>query len=406
MSSLFACERSVGLCRLSVHCSSRRTLLLQNYFNHTSQIADGWWERRDFTKKWRRIYESDRRWVPPYFPHWRRMLEPGNSPHLSRMDPLLLSLEALPDRRPQGQTMGVQRQSWRLGAVFEEPVAAAVVLADVRRRDNTAYLGMLHCANDVGSLEKFLGRIFEILAPQGIRQLIGPTGLSPHLQSGVLQDHFNLDPPLYTPYNPPYLPEVISAVCRPAARSQLYVADVPFVPVSPASGPAMLASLAPARLAGDLLPLLAMAAPAWSGFPAPDADEAAFLMDWLTLWPLHGWLASVAGEPVGFVLLQPDLAVPLRRARGGRNLPWRHWLSWRAQHPVGAGRLVFGGVLPDWRGEGIGHQLWQQTLRTAQQQGWQRLSIGPLPSTAAGINFLVRQGARPLQSYLLHRYEF
>jgi GNAT superfamily N-acetyltransferase len=384
--------------------------LLHKYINYRFQVAEGNWQRREFASHWWRIYEHDSRWSPPFWPALSWSLDPARNPHLARMDPLLLYGEAFP-RRVRATS---PQQSDLVGfstALFEESIAAGVLLRDPRRRDGAAYVAMLHLVNDRTSLSNFLNRAQDLLVPAGARQLIVTTGLSPHLGTGVLQDHFHQLPPLYTPYSPPYLPELLVEACRPLGRSQLYVATVedhiedhfgkPHVP-----GPAQLHPLEPARLATDLLPLFQEATPTWADFPPPDALEATFLLRWLDSGPLMGWVAEVDGKAVGFILLQPDLTGVMHRARGGRRLLWRPWLHWRKLRRVKAGRLLFGGVLANFRRQGIGHQLWQQALRTAVEMDWLTLSVGPIPSTAPANSFLDSVGVKAQRSYLLHRYEF
>jgi hypothetical protein len=66
---------------------------------------------------------------------------------------------------------------------------------------------------------------------------------------------------------------------------------------------------------------------------------------------LYGWLAEVNERPVGFILLQPDLASILRQTKGGRHLLWRLWFNWASHKPSQRGRILFAGVLPEWRGK-------------------------------------------------------
>jgi GNAT superfamily N-acetyltransferase len=379
---------------------------LQRFINYRFQVAEGGWQRREFAGRWWQIYASDPRWSPPFWPYFLRALDPSRNPHLARMDPLLLHGEAFPRR----VRVASPQQSDFVGfstALFEESVAAGVLLRDPRRRDAAAYVALLHVVNDMTSLLNFLSKAQGLLEPAGVRKLILTTALSPHLGSGVLQDHFHQLPPFHTPYNPPYLPELIAEACRPLGRSQLYVATVDehlAKPISPEA--AQVRPLEPARLTTDLLPLFQEAAFRWADFPPPDALEAAFLLRWLASGPLSGWIAEVEGKPVGFILLQPDLSELLYRLGGGRRLLWRPWLHWRSQRRVKAGRVLFGAVLPDYQRQGIGRQLWQQAVRTAAEMGWQTLSIGPVPSTAPANTFLESLGVNAQRSYLLHRYEF
>ena len=367
-----------------------------SYFNHTTHFAQGRWSRRAFAHKWWRIYANDPYWVPPYYPKLHRELEPAKNSHLARMRPVFAFSEALPRRTSRkGRSLA--------GAHFDQPVASAVALCDPRRRDGTAYLALFRCANDRGSLRHLAERLAEELWASGCRRVIGPTGFSPHVGTGLLQDYWNEIPPLYTPYNPPYLPEVASDALRPLGRSQLYRLEVPPEPPIASRGPAKLTPVEPARLATDLLPLLEAACPSWADFPPPDVEEGAFLLRWVGHWPLQGWLALVDDTPVGFVLIQPDLASRLRRANGGRNPLWRLWLAWASRRPAQTGRVLFGAVLPEWRDRGIGRQLLHQALSAGHSRGWTSLSIGPVPSTAPAGGFLEHHGAQPRQTYLLYR---
>jgi ribosomal protein S18 acetylase RimI-like enzyme len=263
----------------------------------------------------------------------------------------------------------------------------------------------MHCANDAESMERLLYYLAEPLRARGYRKIIGPTGLSPHLGSGLLQDYWNITPPLHTPYNPPYLPEISGHVWQARSSGRLYHLPVPSRPRSGPAAPATLTLLNPERLITDLLPLLASACPLWLDFTSPDAKEAAFLLRWLRQGPLWGWLACVGAQPAGFILLQPDLSPRLKLTGGGYNPLTRLWLAWTVRRPVQRGRILFAGVLPDWRGQGIGRQLLHQALVEAQQRGWESVSIGPLPTTAPGSRFLEHLGAQPRQTVLLYQVE-
>lgn len=378
---------------------------MQQFFNHRFHLAENSWQRREFLNHWWQIYRPDPRWVPPPWADLLQTLAPERSGHLARMEPLLLYGEALPR---QARPSSAQRHdlSTFSGSLFEAPVAAGLLLRDPRRQDGAAYAVWPHIANDGEVLVRFLDRAAELLQPLGIGQLILPVGLSPHLGSGSLQDYFHQLPPLHTPYDPPYLPELLAAVCRPLGRSLLYNAGVAAHLDEPVAGPATLQRFELHRLAGDLLPLFAQTMPVWAGFPPPDALEASFLISWIGRWPHTAWLATVDGQPVGFVLLQPDLSPLLRQNNGGRRLWQRLWMAWRSDKPTVGGRILFGGVAAGYQRLGIGRQLWQQALHCAAQAGWQTLSYGPVPSTAPANDFLQAQGLEPQRTYLLHRYEF
>jgi GNAT superfamily N-acetyltransferase len=382
----------------------------RHYFNYTHHIAQDGWERASFLSTWWRIYRGDPHWSPPFYPALRRTLNPERNPHLARFQPLLVYVEAIP-RSPRnsqvpfslGPDTGIP-----LHLASDQPVAAAAILRDPRRRDRTAYLSMLHCVNDAETLERLLDFVAENIGEEGYRRLVGPTGISPHLGSGMLLDHWDKPPPLHTPYNPPYLPEIVGQELDQWEHSQLYYLEIPTQAVRPkaATHPGLqLVPLDAGRLSDDLLELFIKASGWRKEFPPPDAEEAAFLVSWVGLWPSAGWLAQVDGRPVGYILLQPDLGPLLTRARGGRSLLWRLWLLNASRRPTRQGRLLFGGVLPAWRGQGIGTGLLQQVLSFAHQQGWVDLSAGPLPESSPAGAFLMAHGAHRLQNYHLYQRE-
>lgn len=369
---------------------------MSGYFNFGLHTAVSPWDRRTFLDYGRRIYGSDPRWMPPDARTIHSAIDPARNPHLARLNPSLLYFDGL--RREERPQVG------RGLTMFETPLVTAILLQDLRRRDRAAYLARLHCANSKEAFLVFQDRLIEELAKQGFRRLIGPTSLSPHLGSGALESHWNRPPPQHTPYNPPYLPEILARRMTPIAQSGLFHFVVPSERPSATQSPATLQPLNPAQLSGELLPVLATACQNPAGFAPPDGLEAEFWRRWLGP-QLHGWVAWVDGDPVGLVLLLPDLADRLRRFRGGRGL-WRLALTAVEKRPVRAGRLLLGGVLPHWRNRGIGQQLWRQTIRTAQDTGWQQLTIGPVWLEDTAVAWLQKQNATPQQTYQLYERTF
>ncbi len=372
------------------------------YFNYSTFWPGNWWERRSFVHAWWRIYNGDRRWAPPAYGALARVLTNGSHPLYMRLAAQPLYLEALPRR--DGPSAFNPHAPVSAGVAFEEPVAAAILQFDRRRDDDAASLGLLRCANDEETLERLLGKAFEHAAEQGSSQLIGPTGLLPAWQPGVLLTHFDRTPPWHTPYNPPYAGDLFGAVMEPWLETTLYTATLP-EKLPAALAPAAIEPLPLGRLAGDLLPLLAAALRLDDAFPACDALEGQTLLDWLqtTVAP-QAWLATVEGAPAGFVLLQPDLAPLLQRSGGGRGWLGRGYLALRKGARTGAGRLLLGAVAPSWRGRGIGSQLWGHALAQAQQAGWQTLTCGPVVAGSEAAGFLERQGARAQQRYMTYTW--
>jgi GNAT superfamily N-acetyltransferase len=391
-----------------------RTIVFNGYFNFSNSIADGYWQRHTFLRSWWRIYANDQRWVPPHFPTLYRYLVRDPGPHLARMRPALIRMEALPDTHRRSND-GLPRAT---GALWETTVGAAVLLMDPRRQDRTAYLGLLRCVNDTEALKRFLFLALETAAKSGYQRLVGPTGLSAHLDSGVLENYFHVPPPLHTPYNPPYVPEVMRGALYPMRTRALFHVSTEVVEIDEDRTVATGIRVVPMANAGwrsILVPLLcavydeggrtARPTGATLDLPAPDVAEAEFLLDWISAWPLRVWTAILDEEPVGFIMLQPDLSRPVAWAGGGRNHLRRAWLAWRSSRPAKSGRLLFFGVVPEHRTKGIGDALWHRALVEARNAGWESITVGPLPLSHPLAAFIRSRGGEVRQTYRLYTTE-
>jgi GNAT superfamily N-acetyltransferase len=366
-----------------------------NYITHWQSGRWGWWEWR---RAWWRFYQPDRRWSPPDYATFGRLTAPAH-PHWQTVRQQPITLEALTRRAANNDALGMQPA---MSAFSESTVAAALVQVDPRAED-TAYLALLRCANDEETLERLLDAALSWAGKQGCTQLVGPTGLLPAWQSGALLDHFHVTPPLHTPYNPPYLPDILAGAMTPLYETALYRWPTPADAPLPA-GPATLTVLDPLRLAGDCLDLLNEGLNPDGLWPRLDTAAATLFVEMVAPYPTAGWVATLAGQPVGLALVQPDLAEVMRRAGGARAWPGRAYARWGKARPAAAGRLLLGAVAPAWRGQGIGAQLWRQVTAHAVAAGWATISAGPFTADSPGAAFLTAQGATPVQRYTTYTW--
>ena len=369
-----------------------------DYYNYNHRAGNEFQLRRSFLSHLWRAYKKDPHWSPPEYKAMRAALIRPH-PHLARQRPLFVHSHAI-RRRVQRSS----QENWSGGdsiwidPIIEETVGLGEVLHDPRRKDQTAYLAQFITANDPDCLEQLLSALLEKSASRGYQRIIGPTGFSIHLGGGLLVDHWRETPPLYTAYDPPYLAEIVRSVMTPIQTGKLYHLVVPKRPQK-ATGPARLEASDPATLKSTLLPLFQSAVESQALAVELDRVEADFLLTWISSWPIHLWLALERDQPIGFVLLQPDVAPLLKRANGGRRPWWRAWLRWAARRSVRSGRIVFGGVLSTARGYGFGRQLLSHSMQVARQMGWESISIGPILDDTPAAQFLVHSGAHPRQTY-------
>jgi hypothetical protein len=353
------------------------------------------------------VNARDRRWTPPDYQWLYGAVVRRRAPFLQSLQPVSLSLEAVERRDlstgfhgmvvPAGMGDSVVGHMLQLHAVTPAPA--------------TACLAMFNSANDEDTLDQLLNAAWQQGAPWGIQRVIAPCALSPSLSAGLLIDHFNLAPPLHTPYNAPYLPELMDGAMEPLRYSRLW--HLPSAALLPEAGAPASLQIVPfdvARLAGDLLPLAL--ATAQDSAPVGDpvwnltAEELAFALRVWAVAPLIGRLALADGEPVGFYLAQSDVGEDLRRLRGARPLwgravmalrPLRRALAGRTT----AGRVLLGGVVPGARRRGIGLRLLADIQMLAVAAGWQSIVVGPVAEKSDGAHFMDAAGATPVQRYCL-----
>lgn len=365
------------------------------YFNFASRSAGDWWGRREFLHTWWRGNARDRRWIPPRYDVLYQAVVRRREPFLNACLPVPLTVEAVM-RRTQNVGYG---SIFAPAGMGDSIVAQALALTDARTSPATLFLSMMSFANDEETLESLLQAGWQQGAALGARRLVAPAELTPSFSAGLLLDNFHLPPPLHTPYNAPYLPELVEAAMAPLRLSRLWRLETTTRRPLPPPPPGFeIAPVEVMQLAGELLPLL-QAAVQGDDAMAPTAAEAELA---LRLWsdaPLHGRVALVDGVPVGFVLLQADVGAALRRLRGGRPLWARAALAIRPPVRAAQGRVLLGGVLPHARGRGIARQLLADALQLAADSGWRALAIGPVADESAAAQLLVKVGATARQRY-------
>lgn len=370
------------------------------YFNYSTHWPDDWWGRRSFEGAWWRIYSDDSRWTPPDHARWHRLVTRMDAPYWRRVRARLLYLEALPGRRQPVASPTMQPSL--AGAAFEEAVAAAVLFCEPGNQ-SAVYLSMLHCINDEETLDRLLSAAMEQGMEFGCTRIVGPVGVIPAWENGALTNFFHTLPPIHTPYNPPYLADLLSSTL--SVRQQNVLLNLPVAPdTRTLTGPAVLSSLDLSSLENTLLTLLEAALAPHAVAPTLDSDQAGLLLHWISAYPTTGWVALVDEEPVGFVVVQPDLAPLMRRFDGGRRLPLRWLLALAKRRPARRGRLLFGAVGVGWRRQGIGRQLLAQALHFAASAGWRELICGPFADSSLAVRCLQQMGAKIEQRYTLFEW--
>ena len=372
------------------------------YFNFEAHLATDRWETRQTLLAWWRLAARDPSWTPP---HYALLSGALRSDALQKRTIALLRLEAMSRQLPTQRRVGGMSavafpQAGLHNLSLPHPVATALLLRD-SAAPSLAYFALFSCINEPRTRDVLLETMAELARDAGCRELRGPLGPLPFLQSGCQESHWDRPVPVDAPYSPPYMGELLAQRLgplrlsggAPAGPTRLY--HVPVSPAAPVSGPATLAPLATADPAA-LVALLRAALPA--GLPAADAEMATLLQRWLGHGRLSGWLALMAGQPAGFLLLRRDNRRWMRRLGGGRHLAARAILG-RLAPPDPVGYVPLAAVLPALRGQGIGRQLWAQAQQQAAADGLQGLLVGPVGREQADATRFLQRSGTPEAAY-------
>jgi GNAT superfamily N-acetyltransferase len=115
--------------------------------------------------------------------------------------------------------------------------------------------------------------------------------------------------------------------------------------------------------------------------------------------------AEIAGQPVGFCVLIPDVNRVLIRL-DGRLFPF-NWLKiGRYIREIDVVSFKLMGVLEEYRRRGIDALLYLEALKAAAAKGYKWLDGSLTSETNAMINLIAgRLGAEPYKHYRLYRME-
>ncbi|MBV9122897.1 MAG: GNAT family N-acetyltransferase [Planctomycetes bacterium] len=325
-------------------------------------------EFRDFPYQ---LYGSDPYWVPP----------------LRRLEDQRWSPEHNPSLRQRWcQRWLVRRQGQVVGRV------AAVIDEEFARRwaPGAGWFGFFECTPDPEAARALLETAAETLVRQGRTWVLGPVNLTMHDEVGLLVEGHHARPMLLSPYNPPYYEQLIRG-CGFTPRCDYHAyawsTDRPQTPavqrlrrrLSPSESlPAgmRLRPSHPRRWKEDARVL-------WELYNASFTDTWGFVpLCWEEFEerasqfrrfyiPELVQFAEVAGQPVGFALILPDVNAALA-GLGGRFWPLG-WLRLALRMPrVRTGRLILLGVLPNFRGAGLAALLAHGCAEAARRLGFCR----------------------------------
>ena len=236
--------------------------------------------------------------------------------------------------------------------------------------DRTGFFGFFECEDDPEAAAALLDAAESWLAERGLAVARGPVSPSMNHESGLLVDGFEHPPVLMTPWNPPYYGRLLEGAGYGKAKDLLGY----WIPAGDRLAvPDRVARLAERTrrksgitfreldvrtLEEEARKVLELYTEAWSGnwgFTPPEWDEF-----WHTAKDLKAvlaedfsFVAEVAGEVVGFMMIARDVNRVLARMPSGRLWPWNVVRLLTGVPKILRGRVVLLGLKAAYRNRGL-----------------------------------------------------
>lgn len=276
--------------------------------------------------------------------------------------------------------------AWRAGKPAGRIAAIVNQAHNNFHGDRTGFFGFFDCADDKEAACALFSAACAWLKTKGMDSAVGPVNPSTNETCGMLLEGFDGPPMVMMPYTPPYYLELAGAAGFSKAK------DLLAFRVEVAHGFGERFEKIVQRLtrgkdikvrhvdSGGLDQAIAeikeIYNSAWEknwGFvPMSDAefnDMAAAMKP--VLKPEYLYFADVDGKPAAFVLLLPDLNIPLKAARGSLTPLTIFPFLYRLQFKLRAGRMLTLGVKKEYRGRGLEMLLIKKGFEAGRKMKWE-----------------------------------
>ena len=271
-------------------------------------------------------------------------------------------------------------------------------------------------AADRGAANRLLERAREWLRAEGAQAMRGPVSLSTNHRCGLLVEGFEGVPVVEMPYNPPVYEEWIRDFGLAPVKDLLsFILDREnhhmgrldrLVERAQDRGGFTSRSLDMKRFPAELDLFRRIYNEAWSrnwGFVPLEEEEFRFQAGSLKMLvdPRLCHIVEKEGDPAGFILMIPDINLPLRKC-GGRLFPFGFFRVISFLRNPTQGRVLLMGVREEYRGRGVESILISQVFRQARDQGYDRADLSwILEDNRALIGPLEKLGALPWRRFRL-----
>jgi hypothetical protein len=278
------------------------------------------------------------------------------------------------------------------------------------------YFGFFESPDDPAVAGALLHAAEGWLRERGRQRVLGPVGITPRDQIGLLVEGFDRPAALLTPYNPPYYATLLEgAGYRPRVRLRAYTWRPDMVDTLgmialgtqiSARGDLTIRPVDPDRLQDEATLVARLLNQAfqhvWGYVPITDAEALAIAKNMAPILdPSLCLIALRRGEPCGVALTVPDANWLFRRI-GGRWWPfgWLVALLWR--HRIPRARFMALGVPPGRRATGTAVQLMLATHRALIAGGYRSAELSQVFDENQPMRRLLeRMGCQVIKRYVV-----
>ncbi|MFI5257310.1 MAG: N-acetyltransferase [Gemmatimonadales bacterium] len=237
--------------------------------------------------------------------------------------------------------------------------------------DRTGFFGFFECIDDQAVADGLFRVAGDWLGDRGLETMQGPMNPSTNYECGLLVDGFEHRPTFMTAWNPPYYDTLCAGAGLAKAKDLLgfwFPAAEPgyqlpeFVERQAAraleKGRMEFRDLDPGKFNREVAACWEIYNDAWErnwGFvPMSRAEFEHMAKDMKhLLWPELAFLASVDGQPAGFMLALPDYNEALRKNRSGRLFPLGLLRMLWGKRTIRTARVMALGVKKEFRSRSI-----------------------------------------------------
>ena len=237
--------------------------------------------------------------------------------------------------------------------------------------DRTGFFGFFESVDDQAVADNLFRVAADWLAARGLTSMVGPMNPSTNYECGLLVEGFENKPTFMTAWNPPYYDALCERAGLAKAKDLLafwFPAAEPgyalpeFVERQAAraleSGRMQFRDLDPKHFDREVKACWEIYNDAWErnwGFvPMTRAEFEHMAKDMKhLLWSQLAFMASVEGEPAGFMLAVPDYNVALAKNRSGRLFPLGLLRLLRGKRTIRTARVMALGVKKAYRSRSI-----------------------------------------------------